>query len=131
VRQVRKAPQNQQHVVTYTVVLSTSNLDGALLPGMTALVKIVIEQQDNVLKVPLAALRFQPSGVRADTAPGRSGVWLRAANGALQRVPVTVGAAGTEQVALKSGALVEGSQVAIGQAIRPAGMEILGIRFGS
>ena len=43
-RQVRKAPQNQQHVVTYTVVLATSNLDGALLPGMTALVKIVIER---------------------------------------------------------------------------------------
>ena len=61
VRQVRKAPQNQQHVVTYTVVLATSNLDGALLPGMTALVKIVIERQDDVLKVPLAALRFQPS----------------------------------------------------------------------
>lgn len=131
VRQVRKAPQNQQHVVTYTVVLSTSNLDGALLPGMTALVKIVIEQQDNVLKVPLAALRFQPSGARADTGPGRSGVWVRTANGALQRIPVTVGAAGTEQVALKSGELIEGSQVAVGQAIRPAGMEFLGIRFGS
>ena len=131
VRQVRKAPQNQQHVVTYTVVLSTTNLDGALLPGMTALVKIVIEQQDNVLKVPLAALRFQPSGARADAVPGRSGVWVRTANGALQRIPVTVGAAGTEQVALKSGELVEGSQVAIGQAIRPTGMEFLGIRFGS
>jgi HlyD family secretion protein len=44
---------------------------------------------------------------------------------------VTVGTAGTEQVALKSGELVEGSQVAVGQAIRPAGMEFLGIRFGS
>lgn len=44
---------------------------------------------------------------------------------------MTVGAAGTEQVALRSGDLVEGSQVAVGQAIRPAGMEFLGIRFGS
>ncbi|MFT4121215.1 efflux RND transporter periplasmic adaptor subunit [Bradyrhizobium sp.] len=131
VRQVRKAPQNQQHVVTYTVVLSTSNLDGALLPGMTALVKIVIEHQDDVLKVPLAALRFQPSGARPDAAAGRSGVWVRTTSGSLQHVPVTVGAAGTEQVALKSGNLVEGSQVVVGQAIRPAGMEFLGIRFGS
>ncbi|WP_441236775.1 efflux RND transporter periplasmic adaptor subunit [Bradyrhizobium sp. 930_D9_N1_4] len=130
VRQVRKAPQNQQHVVTYTVVLATSNLDGALLPGMTALVKIVIERQDDVLKVPLAALRFQPSGTRPD-ATARSGVWVRSANGSLQRVAVTVGAAGTEQVALSSGDLVEGSQVAVGQAIRPAGTEFLGIRFGS
>lgn len=130
VRQVRKAPQTQQHVVTYTVVLATSNLDGALLPGMTALVKIVIERQDDVLKVPLAALRFQPAGTRPDTA-AQSGVWVRTASGALQRVAVTIGTAGTEQVALQSGDLVEGSQVAVGQAIRPAGMEILGIRFGS
>ncbi|WP_309143616.1 efflux RND transporter periplasmic adaptor subunit [Bradyrhizobium sp. CCGB01] len=130
VRQVRKAPQNQQHVVTYTVVLATSNLDGALLPGMTALVKIVIERQDDVLKVPLAALRFQPSGTRPDAA-ARSGVWVRTASGSLQRIAVTVGAAGTEQVALRSGDLVEGSQVAVGQAIRPAGLEFLGIRFGS
>ena len=43
----------------------------------------------------------------------------------------SMGAAGTEQVALKSGDLDEGSQVAVGQAIRPAGMEFLGIRFGS
>lgn len=130
VRQVRKAPQNQQHVVTYTVVLATSNLDGALLPGMTALVKIVIERQDDVLKVPLAALRFQPSGTRPDAA-SRSGVWVRTASGALQHIAVTVGAAGTEQVALRSGDLVEGSQVAVSQAIRPAGIEFLGIRFGS
>jgi len=131
VRQVRKAPQTQQNVVTYTVVLATSNLDGALLPGMTALVRIVIERQDDVLKVPLAALRFQPSGTQPDGAPGRSGVWLRTAGGSLQRIPVTVGTAGAEQVALKSGNLVEGSQVAVGQAIRPGGMEFLGIRFGS
>jgi len=131
VRQVRKAPQTQQHVVTYTVVLATSNLDGALLPGMTALVKIVIERQDDVLKVPLAALRFQPSGTRPDPAGTHSGVWVRTASGALQRIAVTVGAAGTEQVALKGGGLDEGSQVAIGQAIRPAGFEFLGIRFGS
>ncbi|MCK1571067.1 efflux RND transporter periplasmic adaptor subunit [Bradyrhizobium sp. 174] len=130
VRQVRKAPQNQQHVVTYTVVLATSNRDGALLPGMTALVKIVIERQDDVLKVPLAALRFQPSGTRPDAA-ARSAVWARTASGSLRRIPVTVGAAGTEHVALRSGDLVEGSQVAVGQAIRPAGMEFLGIRFGS
>jgi HlyD family secretion protein len=98
---------------------------------MTALVKIVIEHQDDVLKVPLAALRFQPSGTRPDPAATHSGVWVRTASGALQRIAVTVGAAGVEQVALKSGDLDEGSQVAVGQAIRPAGFEFLGIRFGS
>ncbi|GLR89956.1 efflux RND transporter periplasmic adaptor subunit [Bradyrhizobium iriomotense] len=131
VRQVRKAPKTQQNVVTYTVVLSTSNLDGALLPGMTALVKIVVDRQENVLKVPVAALRFQPDGTPPSEAKGRDGVWLRTPAGSLKRVAVTVGAAGAEQVALKSGDLMEGSQVAVGQAIRSGGMELLGIRFGS
>ncbi len=131
VRQIRKAPQNQQNVVTYTVVLSTSNLDGALLPGMTALVKIVTEHAEDVLTVPLAALRFQPRGAKPSDNSRQYGVWVRSASGALQRVPVIVGAAGGEQVALKDGGLVEGNQVAIGQSIRPTGMEILGIRFGS
>lgn len=129
VRQIRKAPQTNQHVVTYTVVLSTSNLDGALLPGMTALVKIVIDRQDGVLKVPVAALRFQPAGMRV--ADGRDGVWVRTTSGSLKHVAVTVGAAGAEQVALKTGELVEGNQVVIGQAIRPTGMELFGLRFGS
>lgn len=129
VRQVRKAPQIQQHVVTYTVVLSTSNSDGALLPGMTAIVKIIIDQQDNVLKVPLAALRFQPAGMGPAQSPGQDGVWVRTRTGSINRVPVTVGPAAAEQVSLKSGELAEGNQVAVGQAIRPAGFELLGIRF--
>jgi len=91
----------------------------------------VIERQEDVLKVPLAALRFQPSGARPDATAANSGVWVRTAGGSLQRVAVTVGAAGAEQVALRSGDLAEGSQVAVGQAIRPAGMEFFGIRFGS
>jgi HlyD family secretion protein len=98
---------------------------------MTALVKIVIEHQEDVLKVPLAALRFQPHGAKPAEDPGRHGVWVQTSSGALQRVPVIVGTAGAEQVALKGGELIEGSQVVIGQAIRPAGMELLGIRFGS
>ncbi len=131
VRQVRKAPQTQQHVVTYTVVLSTSNLDGALLPGMTALVRIVIDRQDGVLKVPVAALRFQPAGMRAADSSDHDGVWVRTASGGLKRFAVTVGTADAEQVALKSGDLVEGSQVAVGQAIRPTGVELFGLRLGS
>ena len=60
VRQIRKAPEVQQNVVTYTVVLSTTNDDDALLPGMTALVHITVEQIGPITKVPLAALRFSP-----------------------------------------------------------------------
>lgn len=60
VRQVRKAALNVQNVVTYTVVVSAPNPDLALLPGMTANVRIVTDTRDAVLKIPNAALRFRP-----------------------------------------------------------------------
>ncbi len=59
--QVRKAAQTVQNVVTYTVVVSAANADLSLVPGMTANVRIVTDQRDNVLKVPNAALRFRPA----------------------------------------------------------------------
>jgi HlyD family secretion protein len=60
IRQIRKSPQNVQNVISYTVVISASNPDLSLLPGMTANVRIVVERRDNVLKVANAALRFRP-----------------------------------------------------------------------
>jgi HlyD family secretion protein len=133
VRQIRKAPQTNQNVVTYTVVLTTANPDGILLPGMTALVHIITDREDNVLKVPVAALRFRPAGsprVAATTAYAQS-VWVRSDDGELRQVSVTVGRASADQVVLKSGSLNEGDQVAVGQAIAPSGRELFGIRFGS
>ena len=46
-----------QNVVTYTVVVATSNPNLLLVPGMTANVRIVSDARENVLKVPNAALR--------------------------------------------------------------------------
>ncbi len=43
VRQIRKGPTVIQNVVSYTIVIVTDNADQALLPGMTALVRIVTE----------------------------------------------------------------------------------------
>jgi HlyD family secretion protein len=60
--QIRKSPVTVQNVVSYTVVISARNADLALLPGMTANVRIVVDQRDDVLKVPNAALRFRPAG---------------------------------------------------------------------
>lgn len=60
VRQVRKAAQTVQNVVTYTVVVSANNPDLVLIPGMTANVRIVTETRESALKVPNAALRFRP-----------------------------------------------------------------------
>ncbi len=69
VMQVRKAPQTVQNVVTYNVVVSARNPEGRLLPGMTANVRLVVEQKDGVLKVPSAALRYRPPGEAAEALP--------------------------------------------------------------
>ena len=61
VKQVRLQSTVQENVVTYTAVVGVDNVDGRLLPGMTATVEFLIETVDDVLKVPNAALRFRPN----------------------------------------------------------------------
>ncbi|MEQ1539329.1 MAG: HlyD family efflux transporter periplasmic adaptor subunit [Sphingorhabdus sp.] len=60
VRQVRQAPVETQNVVSYLVIIDVDNLDGKLLPGMTANVEIITGVKANVLRVPSNALRFRP-----------------------------------------------------------------------
>jgi HlyD family secretion protein len=60
VRQIRKAPVETQNVVSYLVIIDVDNLDGKLLPGMTANVEIITGAKRNVLRVPTNALRFRP-----------------------------------------------------------------------
>lgn len=60
VTQVRQAAQVVQNVVTYIAVIATSNADLALVPGMTANVRIIVESRENALKIANAALRFRP-----------------------------------------------------------------------
>jgi HlyD family secretion protein len=78
VEQVRNAPITVQNVVTYDAVVAVSNPRMQLRPGMTANVSFIIAKRDGVLKVPNAALRFQPDGAAqspaaeggGETAPG-------------------------------------------------------------
>ncbi|MEW6657994.1 MAG: efflux RND transporter periplasmic adaptor subunit [Thermodesulfobacteriota bacterium] len=49
-----------QNVVTYTVEVATDNSDGKLLPYLTANVKFLVSERRGVLKVPNAALRWNP-----------------------------------------------------------------------
>ncbi len=57
VRQIRNAPVREQNVVSYTTVIDVRNDDLRLKPGMTADAAIVIQERENVLLVPNAALR--------------------------------------------------------------------------
>jgi HlyD family secretion protein len=60
ITQVRQAPLSVQNVITYDAVVGVPNPDMALKPGMTAAVRIVTAERDDVLRVPNAALRFTP-----------------------------------------------------------------------
>ncbi len=62
VEQIRLQPTVAQNVVTYTVVITTENNDGILMPGMTATVDFIVEKTTDALMVPNAALRFHPAG---------------------------------------------------------------------
>jgi len=70
VRQIRLNSQVLQNVVTYNVVLDVANPDETLLPGMTAFVNIAVEKRQNVLRVPLSALRYKPAKGEPDKDKG-------------------------------------------------------------
>jgi HlyD family secretion protein len=61
VSQVRQQGASESGVVSYTVVVEADNPGRRLLPGMTANADIIIEQQNDVLRVANTALRFRPA----------------------------------------------------------------------
>jgi HlyD family secretion protein len=63
--QIRMNPTTVQNVVTYDTVVDFDNADTKLFPGMTAYVSVPVAQASNVIEIPNAALRYQPS-LKAD-----------------------------------------------------------------
>jgi HlyD family secretion protein len=61
VRQVRNSPTTTNGVVTYDAVIDVDNDKHLLRPGMTANITFVLDQVNDVIKIPNAALRFKPS----------------------------------------------------------------------
>lgn len=59
--QVRLNASMTQNVVTYTVVIGVDNSELKLLPYLTADVYFEVDDRNNVLLVPNAALRFRPN----------------------------------------------------------------------
>ncbi len=58
--QVRNSPTNANNVITYDCVISVTNSDYKLKPGMTANLSFIIAQRENVLNIPNSALHFRP-----------------------------------------------------------------------
>jgi HlyD family secretion protein len=126
--EIRKAPQLVQNVVTYIVVLSARNADLALLPGMTAVVRITVDEAKDVLKIPNAALRFQPPGANganaasAVEAPGGGQaevVWVPGKDGQPLPVRVILGRSNESATELVDGPLHAGQPVVVGTASTP------------
>ena len=113
VTSIRKAAINVQNVITYDVVISFSNPDQKLFPGMTANVKILIDQHQNVLKIPSAALRFRPPAATTKTKLGTTVVWILDAKGRPAPVPVSLGLTDGVSTEVTGGGLKEGDRVIV------------------
>ncbi len=132
VRQVRKAATVVSNVVTYTVIVTASNDDLTLLPGMTANVRIVTVKKDKVLKVANAALRFKPESEKdapkvspGGTPPGgadgrgrrgkpASQVWVLDEAGKPKAIPIETGITDGTATEITAGDVREGMEVIVG-----------------
>ena len=115
VLEIRKAARMVQNVVTYTVMISAPNPDGLLLPGMTADVRILVQEHQDATVVPNAALSFRPTRYGGNNpAPGQGVIWVRTKSGHLAAATVSLGATGDSLTEIRSPDLKIGEQVAVG-----------------
>lgn len=145
VSQVRYSPVITQNVVTYTTIVEVDNQNLNLLPGMTATVSIIVEQAENVLLIPNAALRYSPQFSeteleqlledRQKTNPksgnlspdkrktqsqdqkreDRQNIWILDETSTLKSILVKTGVTDNSYSALLEGTLVEGQFIITGE----------------
>jgi HlyD family secretion protein len=120
VTQVRLNATMTQNVVTYTVVVTTDNPTGKLLPYLTATLRFETGRREGVLLVPNAALRWQPQGEAAGPQGDRGTLWVRQGGG-LRRVEVRTGLTDGLLTEVVAGELSEGQQVVVGEAASARG----------
>src|SRR5262245_8062158 len=120
--QVRRAPITVQNVVTYDVVIGVPNPEQLLFPGMTANVRILVEEHEGARLVPAAALRFDPhpAGATASASDPPAGaeaphVWVLR-DGRPERVPVGVGLDDGTHVEIEADSLPVGTPVIVDAA---------------
>jgi HlyD family secretion protein len=123
------------------VIVEVENKDLALLPGMTADVRVQVAQTANALRVPSSALRFRPElvGLNGQESAGPNGGGGRpagSANGkgasaprvarvylpperpgeALKAVDFQPGLTDGQYVEVREGAITEGEKIVVGLA---------------
>jgi HlyD family secretion protein len=115
VLQVRQAPQTVQNVVTYDIIIGVDNRDLLLKPGMTATTRIVIDQRDDVLRVPDQAVRFTPGGLGGATTGGDASRVFVLRDGAPAPVAIRIGLDDESSSEVLDGNLKVGDQVIVGE----------------
>jgi len=138
VEQVRKSPDLIQNVVTYKVIVATKNPELRLLPGMTALVQLVVMESDETIKIPAAALRFTPKGVTGEEPaqdwtgdegqPAR--VWVLDKLGQPSARQVNIGMSDTYSSQMLGGPLSAGDEVIVNEIPVKDEHRLFGIRIG-
>jgi HlyD family secretion protein len=128
-----------QNVVTYTTVVSVDNKEGLLRPYMTTNLSFIVEDKENALLVPNAALRWQPSKQqiapevrdaylklrgkkRSPTDPDttdRGFVWVQGEDGFVCYIEVRVGMSDTVNTEIlgvvSGGTLAEHTPIIVGE----------------
>jgi HlyD family secretion protein len=120
-----------QNVVTYTVVVSVDNEDLTLDPYLTANLTFIVEDKNDVLLVPNAALRWQPAtkqvapdirdsyaklhGKKRSTEgeQDRGLVWVTGEDGFVRYIEVVTGASDTVNTEVKE--VLNGAELVPGQ----------------
>ncbi len=117
VTQVRQAPQTVQNVITYDVVVTVPNPKLLLMPGMTATMRVITAERQNVLRVPDTALRYVPGGLSAANAQAEAagpGLWVMR-DGRPTRVAVTTGLDDDTNTEIVAGDLKVGDSVIVSE----------------
>lgn len=74
VSQIRLQPTEDSNVVMYTVVVSISNDDLRLMPGMTAYINIKVQEKENVLRLQNMAFQYRPNSASSSSSRNKSNV---------------------------------------------------------
>jgi len=123
VTQVRQSPQTVQNVVTYDIVISVDNSDQALMPGMTAASRIVIDRRDDVIRVPNQALRYVPKGIAGAAPSAKPQIWVLR-DGKPVPVPVVAGLDDDSFTEIASGDVKPGDLVITAEQLAAAGKAV-------
>ncbi len=118
VEQVRLNATMTQNVVTYTVVVTTDNPGGKLLPYLTATLKFEVGRRSGCLLVPNSALRWQPPSIPLIEQPlfDHGTVWVMI-NGSVNPVSIRTGLSDGKFTEVVEGELREGDHVVVGEKI--------------